>query len=137
MVSSEAIVTELYDRVWSTGNYQAIQSLVAAHYAIHSDPGDPWEGQTLDHQTYQERVQYSRSAFPDLVFTVHQTVGTEHHVAVRWSATGTHLGRLRGLSATGKRLTFTGQTIYEVTQERVAGHWQVVDRIGFMHQLRS
>ena len=137
MVSSEALVAELHDRVWSKGDYGAIEYLVAARYVIHSDPGDPWEGQTLDHQTYQEWVQYSRSAFPDLVFTVHETVGTGNRVAVRWSATGTHLGDLRGLPATGKRLTFTGQTIYEILHEHVAGHWQVVDRLGFMQQLRS
>ena len=144
MVSSAAVVAELYDRVWSKGDYGAIERLVANPYIIHSDPGDAWEGQALDNRTYQERVQYSRSAFPDLVFTIHETVGTGNRIAVRWSAAGTHAGdlrfapgqRLRELAATGKYLTFGGQTIYEITHGRVAGHWQVVDRLGFLEQLR-
>src|SRR5437867_5507574 len=86
MLASETIVTELYDRVWSNGEYPAIERLVAARYVIHADPGDRWEGQALDHRTYQERVQYSRSAFPDLAFTVAETIGTDKRVAVRWSA---------------------------------------------------
>ena len=85
---------------------------------------------------YQERVRYSRSAFPDLLFTIHETVATGNRIAVRWSAAGTHAGDLHGLPATGKYLTFAGQTIYEIKHGRVAGHWQSVDRLGFMQQLR-
>jgi predicted ester cyclase len=68
----------------------------APQYTIHSDPGDPWEGQRLDRRTYEERVGYSRHAFPDLAFTVHETVLAGDRVAVRWSAEGTHAGDLRG-----------------------------------------
>jgi predicted ester cyclase len=50
---------------------------------------------------------------------------------------GTHSGDLRGLPATGKRLRFAGQTIYEMKDGQVAGHWQVVDRLGFVEQLRQ
>jgi predicted ester cyclase len=81
-------------------------------------------------------VRYSRDAFPDLAFTVHEVIAAGSRVAVRWSAAGTHTGNLRDLPATGKRLEFAGQTIYEVTGDRIAGHWQVVDRLGFLQQLR-
>ena len=94
------------------------------------------EGQTLDRRAYEERVNYSRVAFPDLAFMFHEAVSTGDRVAVRWSAEGTHAGDLRGLPATGKRLRFTGQTIYEMKEGQVAGHWQVVDRLGFFEQLR-
>jgi uncharacterized protein len=134
--ASGAIVAELHRLVWNRGDARAIGRLVAARYVIHSDPGDPWEGQTLDRKAYEERVRYSRTAFPDLVFTLHELVAAGDRVAVRWSAEGTHSGDLRELPATGKRLTFAGQTIYELKDGRVAGHWQVVDRLGFVRQLR-
>jgi steroid delta-isomerase-like uncharacterized protein len=132
-----SLVRELHDRVWSAGDLSAVERLVAPKYVVHSDPGDPWEGQTLDRATYCQRVMYSRSAFPDLVFTVHDVVATDHRVAVRWSAEGTHQGDLPGLPATGKRLRFAGQTIYEIAGDQIAGHWQVVDRLGFIQQLQS
>lgn len=135
-MSNDARVRELHEIVWTKGDYSAIEHLIAPRYVIHSDPGDAWDGKTLDRVAYAERVRYSRSAFPDLVFTIHETVAANERVAVRWSAAGTHLGDLRDLPATRKRLTFSGQTIYEVTGELVAGHWQVVDRLGFIQQLR-
>lgn len=135
-MAASAIITDLYHRVWNQGDYPAIESLVAPRYVIHSDPGDSWEGKHLDRAGYEERVRYSRTAFPDLVFAVHDVVEAGARVAVRWSAEGTHLGDLHGLSATGKRLGFAGQTIYELEAGQVAGHWQVVDRLGFIQQLR-
>jgi steroid delta-isomerase-like uncharacterized protein len=139
MTPSEAarIVRELHDLVWTAGDLAAVDRLVAPRYVIHSDPGDPWEGQTLDRAAYRERVRYSRTGFPDLRFTIHDLVATEQRVAVRWSAEGTHAGDLVGLPATGRRLRFTGQTFYDIAGGQVAGHWQVVDRLGFMQQLRA
>jgi steroid delta-isomerase-like uncharacterized protein len=134
--SGEELVAELYERIWSRGEYDAIERLVAPRYTIHRDPGDAWEGQTLDRDEYRERVGYSRTAFPDLVFTLHELVGAGERVSVRWSAVGTQLGDLDGLPATGKKLSFEGQTIYELRGGRIAGHWQVVDRLGFIQQLR-
>lgn len=132
-----ATVVDLHRFVWNRGDYGAIERLVAPRYVIHSDPGDPWEGQTLDRQGYAERVAYSRHAFPDLAFSPDELVAAGDRVAVRWRAEGLHSGDLRGLAATGKRLRFAGHTIYEMKDGQVAGHWQVVDRLGFIEQLRS
>lgn len=134
--SHATAVSELYQHVWSEGDYGAIERLVAPRYVVHSDPGDAWEGKTLDRAGYEERVRYSRTAFPDLVFTIHDSIAAGKRVAVRWSATGTQRGDLRELPATGKRLGFSGQTIYELEAGQVAGHWQTVDRLGFMQQVR-
>jgi steroid delta-isomerase-like uncharacterized protein len=131
------LIRDLHDIVWSAGDLSAVERLVAPRYLIHSDPGDQWEGQTLDRATYRERVMFSRTAFPDLRFILHDIIASEHRVAVRWSAEGTHRGDLPGLPATGRRLGFTGQTIYDIVDGQVAGHWQVVDRLGFIQQVRG
>jgi predicted ester cyclase len=136
-LDAAAIVIDLHRQVWSCGDYGAIERLVAPRYVIHSDPGDPWEGQSLDRMGYKERVQYSRHAFPDLVFSSDEVVAAGDRAAVRWRAEGKHSGNLRGLPATGKRLRFAGQTMYEMKDGQVAGHWQVVDRLGFVEQLRQ
>lgn len=136
-IKEETVIRELHELVWSQGDYRAIERLVAPRYSIHSDPGDPWDGQTLDRQGYEQRVKYSRKGFPDLVFSLHEVVAAGDRVAVRWSAAGTHAGDLRELPATGKRLTFSGQTIYDLKDGQVAGHWQVVDRLGFIQQHRQ
>jgi len=136
MTTNEIMVSELYGRVWSDGDYSAVERLIAPSYTIHSDPGDAWEGQSLEHAAYIERARFSRTAFPDLRFEMHDLVAAGDRVAVRWSAAGTHLGALPGLGTSGKRLRFAGQSIYELRDGRIAGHWQVVDRLSFVQQLR-
>lgn len=129
------MITELY-RIWNDGDYSAVARLLAQTYTIHSDPGDAWEGQSLDHAAYVERARFSRNAFPDLTFEIQDLVANNDRVAVRWSAVGTQFGDLPGVPATGRRLKFAGQTIYELTDGLIAGHWQVIDRLGFVQQLR-
>ncbi len=134
--SSERLVLDLYD-AWSRGDLEVMRALVASTYTIHSDPGDAWEGRSLDHGAYLERYEYSRRAFAELTFVVHEVASGPERVAVRWSASGVHVGPLRDVSATERRLSFAGQTFYEVRDGRVAGHWQVIDRLGFVEQLRG
>lgn len=129
------MVRELY-RAWNEADYGAVEHLVAPSYTIHSDPGDQWEGQSLDRSAYIERVHFSRNAFPDLLFEIQDLVSAADRVAVRWSAAGSQLGDLPGVPASGRRLTFAGQTIYELKDGLIAGHWQVIDRLGFVQQLR-
>jgi steroid delta-isomerase-like uncharacterized protein len=136
MTTNEIMVSELYGRVWSDGDYSAVERLIAQQYTIHSDPGDAWEGLSIDRRGYVERARFSRDAFPDLAFEMHDLVAAGDRVAVRWSAAGTQLGALPGLPASGRRLRFSGQTIYELKNGWIAGHWQLIDRLGFAQQLR-
>ena len=48
-------------KVWSAGDLDAVDNLVGDEYVIHSDPGDPWEGQTLSREIYKERLLISRA----------------------------------------------------------------------------
>lgn len=129
------VVDKLYNLVWSKGVLTEIESLVSPAYTIYSDPGDAWEGQTLDRETYRKRVLYSRTAFPDLIFEIEKIIAENNLVAVVWSAEGTHQGDLIGLAATGRRVSFHGQTVYEIKNNLVSGHWQTIDRLGFISQL--
>lgn len=130
------IVEKLYDLVWSQNRIDLIETLVAPSYTIHSDPGDAWEGKTLTREEYAKRMSYSRVAFPDLKFTLHKIISENNLVAVIWSAQGHHNGDLAGLPATGKLVSFQGQTMYELENGLVRGHWQTIDRLGFISQFR-
>ena len=130
------IIENLYQLVWNQNDMELVDKIVSPEYKIYSDPGDGWDGKTLNRQVYKERVQYSRTAFPDLRFEIKTILGQGDFVSVRWEAVGTQLGDLSGLKATGKKLRFHGQTIYEIKNDLVCGHWQVIDRLGFIEQLR-
>ena len=132
---SEAVVRALFDRVWNAGELDAIDELLAPQYRILSDPGDPWDGQTLTPAGFKERLMISRAPFPDLHFDIDEVVSDRGRVAVSWTMSGTNEGPLGGRPATGKPVSARGITIYFVENGRIAGHKQAVDRLSIVNQL--
>lgn len=131
---TKAILSEFMEEVWNNGNLDVVDKFISSPYVIHHDPGDPWEGQSLDLATFKKRVLHSRQIFPDLHFTVHEIVGEGDKVAISWYLHGTQKGDMDGLPATGKRVKVSGLTIYYFSNGKITGHWQIVDRLGFVQQ---
>lgn len=121
--------------VWNQGDFSNLDSYLASAYKIHSDPGDPWEGQTIDQETFRERVAYSRNAFPDLRFDLREVIAEDDIVAASWVMSGTHRGDLPQLPATGKRFAISGITFYYFDAGKLAGHTQAFDQLGFLAQI--
>ncbi|MBA3489624.1 MAG: ester cyclase [Longispora sp.] len=135
--SSVRLVTDFLDEVWSRGNINAAPIYVAERYTVHHDPGDPWDGCKLTVAQFQERARESRCAFPNHRFAVHEVLGADDKVMVAWQFHGTHMGDLPGFPASGKCVTLSGMTVYHLNNAKLTAHWQVVDRLGVYHQLRS
>lgn len=124
------------DTVWNNGDFSTIDDFVSEAYIIKHDPGDAWEGQTLDRATFQERVMYSRNAFPDLNFAIQEMIQENNRVVAFWIMSGTHEGDLSNLPATGRKFAISGMTIYDFDEHgKICGHTQAYDRLGFMAQM--
>jgi len=132
-----AAVKRLLSDVWSEGRLESVDSSIASSYTIRHDPGDPWEGRTLDVAGYKERVLLSRAPVPDQRFEIVDIVEGNSVVIVTWNWAATHQGDLPGMSATGKRITMTGATVYYFEGDRITGHWQVADRLGVYRQIND
>lgn len=130
--NNKTILREFMDEVWNKGNLDAADKFIAFPYVIHSDPGDQWEGQSLDLHTFKKRVLYSRQTFQDLHFAVKGIIGEGDKVVISWDLEGTHRGDIPGIQATGKRVNVLGLTIYYFSGGKITGHSQVIDRLGFM-----
>lgn len=125
-------------RIWSEGETGSVGEFIAAIYTIENDPGDPWDGQTLTRAGYTDRLIASRAAAPDQVFSPLHMIEEGDRIAVTWSWTGTHLGDLPGIPATGRRIAMTGATVYRFNErDELTGHWQIADRLGVYQQLTS
>ena len=73
-IRNEETLSRFIQEVWSEGNVDEADKYLAPSYRIHHDPGDPWDGQTLDLEGYKERVRKSRAPFPDQRFAVNELV---------------------------------------------------------------
>lgn len=132
--NKEAVI-KLINEVWSKGNLKVVDQLIAPQYTIRHDPGDRWDGKTLDLTTFKERVKQSRYVFPDQKFYIEDIVCEGNKVAVSWRFTGTQKGDIPGLPTSNKKVTVSGMTIYYFSHDKIIGHWQIVDRLGFLGQL--
>ena len=121
--------------IWSEGNIEAADKYVAPRYVIHHDPGDPWDGKTLDLAGYKERVKLSRTPFPNQYFDIQELFADGGSVVVTWLWTATHTGDFPGFPASGKQINMSGATVYYFDGLLVTGHWQITDRLGVYRQL--
>ncbi|MCH6259146.1 ester cyclase [Puniceicoccaceae bacterium K14] len=130
-------LSQFMDSIWNSGNYDRVADYVSNAYTIRDDPGDPWNGKTLDHQNFIQRVQYSRNAFPDFNFDIQEVIEGEEKVAARWVMSGTHRGDLPMIPATGKPFRISGMTFYYFSNGKVSGHKQCFDQLGFIQQINA
>lgn len=130
------LLASFLEQVWSQGGIDASDDFIGESYTVRHDPGDPWDGQTLSRDGFKQRVRLSRGPLPDQRFTLVSMLEDGDAIAIAWTWTASHTGDVAGFAATGARLTMSGLTLYDFDgQNRIRGHWQVVDRLGVYRQL--
>ena len=138
MSDRQAILATFIDRVWNRGQSASVAQYLAETYTIHHDPGDPWEGRTLDQAGFVERLETSRLPFPDQRFRIIHSSESDETVAIAWTWTGTHSAPIAGFSATGRVISMSGASVYGFDAlDRLTGHWQVSDRLSVFQQLQA
>jgi len=135
MTENARRLVEFMERVWNAGDLAAVDRFLAERYTIHSDPGDPWDGQTLSRAGFKDRLTTSRAPFPDLRFELGDIVADGDRVAISWTMRGTQVGALGGRPASGRAINVQGMTIYYFADGLITGHRQVVDRLSVVQQL--
>jgi steroid delta-isomerase-like uncharacterized protein len=129
------LIEQFMARVWNAGDVDAVDDFLGARYAIHSDPGDPWDGRELTPEDFKQRLVTSRASFPDLRFEVDDMVASANRVALSWTMRGKQTGPLAERPASGRPIEARGMTIYYIAAGRITGHRQVVDRLAVAQQL--
>jgi steroid delta-isomerase-like uncharacterized protein len=133
----KALLTSFLREVWSDGDIERCARYLAETYTIHHDPGDPWEGQTLDLEGFKARVAVSRAPFRDQHFRIDEIIADADKAVATWHWSATHAGDYPGFPATGKPITMSGATLYYFDDRgRITGHWQVADRLSIYQQLQ-
>ena len=125
------------DEIWNSGDFTNLEKYVSSTYEVIDDPGDQWNGQSLNHQEFITRVLHSRNAFPDLNFDIQEMIEGNDKVAIRWVMSGTHNGDLPLLPATGKPFSISGMTFYYFSNGKLSGHRQAFDQLGFITQIEA
>ncbi len=76
-----------------------------------------------------------RRAFPDLHYTIEDTLGQGELIAQRVTGEGTMKGEFQGIPPTGKRAKWSELHIVKMKDGKIVEHWGNVDQMNMLIQL--
>ena len=109
----------------------AMDELHAVDFVYHSSSGGIMHGIN----EYRQHIDEFYTAFPDLHFTIDDTVVEGDKVALRLTGTGTNKGPFRGIPPTDKKVTVSMIQIDRVAGGKFVEGWSRYDTLCLMQQL--
>lgn len=133
---NKQIVRRFVEEVWNEAKLDVADEILAPNYVEHpSTPDESRPEEPTGPDGMKQFIQMFRQSFPDMKFTIERILAEDDQVAVHLTGRGTHLGELRGLPPTGKRVTIGGAAIHRLEHNQIVETYQVVDRLSLREQL--
>ena len=117
--------------ILNQGKLELIDELFAPDFVERT----PQPGQAPTREAFKGFVKALRTAFPDLRYTIDDSIESGDQIVHRLTASGTMKADFMGMPATGKRATWTEIHIGRVANGRLTEHWGLVDQLGMFVQL--
>jgi steroid delta-isomerase-like uncharacterized protein len=114
-------VLNAWRAAWGNGEVEAFERILAPGYVRHTKSGDE------DVEKLRQAINESRTAFPDLVTEILQSVEQDDMVAIRWSSHGTHTGSFMGVPSTERTVTVYGASFCRFEDGLLVEEWVVWD----------
>ena len=119
------------EEVWNKGKLDVIPELISPKYIVHPLWGDEVKGQ----DGFRQLVESTRTAAPDLHFTI-DTMGAEGDmVAVCYTATGTFTGEIPNFKPTGKKFKITDAVFHRMEGGKQVEAWTFSDQLSRYRQM--
>jgi steroid delta-isomerase-like uncharacterized protein len=126
------IARRLMEEGWNKGRLEVVDELMSPGCRFH-DPVFP--SLTSGAANYKQHMQTCRSGFPDLKFTIEDTIAEHNEVVQHWTARGTHRGAFLGMPATNKSATVSGTSIVRMEKGKIVEQWSDWNLLSLMEQL--
>ncbi|MCC6456280.1 MAG: ester cyclase [Caldilineaceae bacterium] len=124
---AEAVIT-----AWNSHDFTQVEYLYSPHY----------EGYDVAQAAPQAGLEGIRSAlenywraFPDLHFTLEQSVIEGDQMSLFWRARGTHRGPILNIPATGRRIDVQGVALHRLLDNKVVYCLYIWDTAGLLRSL--
>lgn len=129
---NKALARLYYAEVWSRGNTSILPEIIAPQF-VHHDA--PFPDKARGPSGLERIVALYRGAFPDLDIPVDGLIAEADLVVVRWTARGTHLGALMGMSPTSRAVQVSGIEVLRIADGKIVDEWSQWDRLGLLQQI--
>ncbi len=126
-----AVSMQFYE-MYNTHTMDLLDDLLAPTYAGHIN------GQTVVGCAAAKTVIAGfLQVFPDVQFTVEDTMASGDRGVTWWTATATHQGTFAGIDTTQRPVTMLGMTMFQIEGTQIRTLWNVWDVAGLLQQLHA
>ena len=128
----EDIVGRWFDDLFTRGDIEAVDDLVAPDFVAHGQGGTE---ATRGREAFREWLRWYTSAFTEREWTVHDVISEGEKVVARNSGWVTYRGGLLGIPSEGQRVLETGILILRVRDGLVQELWSEMSDLQLVMQL--
>jgi steroid delta-isomerase-like uncharacterized protein len=129
--ANEQVVQRFNDEYINTGDAEVMAEFLAPDCRMYGNGECEADGLAA----YAEMLSGFRTAFPDLEHKCDEIMSDGDRVAERFTTRGTHRSEFQGVPPTGKRVEFTGTSIFKLRDGKIVEERTSVDLLALMSQL--
>jgi steroid delta-isomerase-like uncharacterized protein len=131
-LDNKQIVHKHIDDCFNQGKLNMVADAIAANCRFH-DPVFPSQAPGVE--SAQKHIGMIRSAFPDLKYTIDDTIAERNEVVIHWTVKGTHKAPFLGIPATNRKASVVGTSIYKLEGSKIVEIWSNWNLMSLMEQL--
>ena len=109
-------VQRFIEECWNKGNVNTASEFLSERVRFH-DPVFPNLNAGI--QNVKNHIEGCRKAFPDLNFTIDDTIAERDEVVIHWTARGTQRGSFLGMQPSNRKVTVNGTSIYRLEGDKI------------------
>jgi steroid delta-isomerase-like uncharacterized protein len=132
-LKSNKIIANRFYEIFNSGNLDQLYEIVATDFIDRSSLPGQVEGIAWLIQT----MSTFRLGFPDIYYTVHETIAAGDKVILRVTGFGKHTGNYMGIPPTGKEISFHEIDIFQIAKGKITEAWHVEDMRTAMEEIFS
>jgi predicted ester cyclase len=133
MADARANIRRWFEEIWNRRNLDVVDEYMDAKTVIY-DAG-PRPGPITRAAEFKAMARELYEAFPDLKLEVDDVIAEGPRAALRFTATGTHLGPWLGNAPTKRSFTVTGMAHGEWNGDTLVRGWNNIDLLSLLAQL--
>lgn len=130
-VSPREVIRRFYEEFWNERKLDVADQLVSQSHALTSPH---ISGSTVGPAAYKKQLASFVAGFPDLRFTVEDTICEKDKIAAFWTLSGTHKGEFLGIAPTNKKISITGITMHQIVDGKILDSQALWDAISLFQQ---
>jgi len=119
---NKQVVHQFIDEIFNKVNLENIGMFMTPDLVYHASGED-----ITGIENFKKWVSSDNSIFPDIHFTIMDSIAEFGKVATTWIVEGTHSKDFRGIPATNKKFETVGVSIFHFKGNKINEAWNVVD----------